>query len=176
MVTTLVVRASRLPFGSAADTPSPRASAAGLFKWTRASAADGHDACTGPRSMAVVLVVNDDPDMLDLYAAVLEDMGHHAVLRVEPDPEPDTLLEAGADALVIDLQAEADPMAGMCAIEILRSSPATQAFPIILATAASPREMQPIAERLEDLRVRVLRKPFGIDRFQDVLGRVLPFK
>jgi CheY-like chemotaxis protein len=126
--------------------------------------------------MAVVLVVNDDPVMLDLYAAVLNDMGHHPVLRVEPDPEPDTVLEARADALVIDLQAEADPMAGMRAIEILRSSPATQAIPIILATAASPREMQPIAGRLEELRVPVLRKPFGIDTFQDVLGRVLPFE
>jgi CheY-like chemotaxis protein len=124
--------------------------------------------------MAVVLVVNDDPDMLDLYAAVLEDMGHHAVVRVEADPEPDTVLEAGADAVVIDLQAEADPVAGMRAIEVLRSSPATQAIPIILATAASPREMQPIAGRLEELRVPVLRKPFGVDRFQNLIGRLLP--
>lgn len=125
--------------------------------------------------MAVVLVVNDDPDMLDLYAAVLRDMGHDAVLRIEPDPEPDTVVEAGADALVIDLQAEADPVAGMRAIEVLRSSPATRAIPIILATAASPGEIQPIAERLDDLHVSVLMKPFGVDSFQEALGRVLPF-
>jgi len=124
--------------------------------------------------MAVVQVVDDDRDMLDLYAAVLADMGHRAVLRIEPDPEPDTVLEAGADAVVIDLQAEADPMAGMRAIEVMRSSPATQAIPIILATGASQRQMRPIAGRLEALQVPVLRKPFAVDRFQNLLAHVLP--
>jgi len=124
--------------------------------------------------VAVVLVVNDDRDMLDLYAEVLEGMGHRAVLRTDAAPEPETVLETGAHAVVIDLQAEADRLAGLHAIERLRSHPATQAVPILLATAASPEDIQPIAQQLESLRVPVLIKPFALDQLRDVLGRVLP--
>ena len=38
--------------------------------------------------MSVVLVVNDDRDMLDMYAAALEEMGHRPVLRIDMDPSP----------------------------------------------------------------------------------------
>ena len=43
----------------------------------------------------------------------------------------------------------------------------------MLATAASPEEIRPIAKRLETLGVPVLIKPFEIDQLRDVLGRVL---
>ena len=131
-------------------------------------------ACALANVMAVVLVVNDDQEMLDMYAAVLEEMGHHAVLRTDAAPEPKTVVATGANAVVIDLQAEADRLAGLHAIERLRAYPATEAVPIVLATAATPDEIQPIAERLESLRVPVLIKPFAIDQLRDVLGRVLP--
>lgn len=124
--------------------------------------------------VAVVLVVNDDRDMLDLYAAVLEEMGHRAVLRIDAEPEPETVLAEGAQAVVIDLQAEADRLAGLHAIERLRSHPETQAVPIVLATAASPEEIRPIAKRLQSLGVPVLIKPFELDQLRDVLGKVLP--
>ena len=35
--------------------------------------------------MAVVLVINDDQDMLSLYDAVIRDMGHRPVTKVEVD-------------------------------------------------------------------------------------------
>ncbi len=115
--------------------------------------------------MAIVLVVNDDRDMLDVYAAVLEQMGHRPLLRINMDPKPETVISAGAEAVIIDLQAEADRLAGLRAIEALRAHPATEKVPIVLATAA---------ERLEKLDVPVLLKPFAIDALRDVLGDVLP--
>src|SRR2546427_1677902 len=56
--------------------------------------------------MAIVLVVNDDRDMLDVYGAVLEELGHRPLLRVDMDPRPEAVIAAGAEAVVIDLEAE----------------------------------------------------------------------
>ena len=123
--------------------------------------------------MALVLVVNDDRDMLDLYGAVIEEMGHQPLLRVDLDPDPEIVIATGADAVVIDLQAEADRLAGLRAIEALRADPATRDVPIVLATAAA-QEVRPLAKRLKSLDVPVLIKPFAIDQLRDVLGRLLP--
>ena len=125
-----------------------------------------------PVVMAIVLVVNDDRDMLDVYGAVLEELGHRPLLRVNMDPRPETVISAGAQAVVIDLEAESDRLAGLHAIEALRAHPATRAVPIVLATAAT-EGVRPLAKRLEDLDVPVLIKPFAIDQLREVLGRVL---
>src|ERR1700730_11293330 len=89
------------------------------------------------------------------------------------DPNPETVIAARAEAVVIDLQAERDRLAGLSAIEALRADPATDKLPIILATAAV-EDVPSLVERLEDLDVALLRKPFAIDKLRDVLGRVLP--
>ena len=123
--------------------------------------------------MAVVLVVNDDADMLDVYEAVLTELGHQPVPRLEMLPDPDSVVQIGADAVVIDLQAEAHPMAGLRVIEALRRHPATQTLPIVLSTGAV-QEAKRLADQLERLGVPVLLKPFAIDQLRDVLGRVLP--
>src|SRR5436190_2581902 len=123
--------------------------------------------------MALVLVVNDDRDLLDVYGAVIQEMGHQPVLRVDLDPDPEIVIATGADAVVIDLQAEADRLAGLRAIEVLRAAPATRDLPIVLATAAE-QEVRPFVKRLERLDVPVLIKPFAIDELRYVLVRLLP--
>ena len=123
--------------------------------------------------MAVVLVVNDDRDMLELYEALLAEMGHRAVPRLELDPEPEEVLKARAEALVIDLQADAHPVAGLEVIEALRKHPATREIPIVLSTGAA-NEVKPLQQRLSTLKVPVLIKPFDTDEFKVVVGRLLP--
>ena len=58
------------------------------------------------------------------------------------NPKPGDVIAAGADALVIDLQADADRLAGLHAIELIRAHPATRDIPIVLATAAA-EDMRP---------------------------------
>ena len=123
--------------------------------------------------MPTVLVVNDDRDMLEMYEAVLEELGHRPELREDMNPKPGDVIAAGADALVIDLQAESDQLAGLRAIEGIRAHPATSDIPIVLATAAA-EEVQPLISRLKDLDVPVLIKPFAIDKLRAVLEMVLP--
>lgn len=123
--------------------------------------------------MAVVLVVNDDRDVLEMYGAVVEEMGHRPVLKARIQPKPETVIASGAEALLLDLEAETDPVAGLHVIEALRADPSTQEVPIILCTAA-PEDVRPLSQRLEDLDVPVLVKPFHIEKLRDVLGQVLP--
>jgi CheY-like chemotaxis protein len=123
--------------------------------------------------MSVVLVANDDRAMLDMYGAVLEEIGHQAILRVDLDPDPEVAIATRAEAVVMDLQAETDPVAGLRAIEALRSHPVTRELPIVLATGAG-QEVRPLAEHLHKLDVPVLLKPFALDQLRHLLGRALP--
>jgi CheY-like chemotaxis protein len=123
--------------------------------------------------MAIVLVVNDDRDMLEVYQELLSEMGHRAVPRLDLDPDPEEVLRARADALVIDLQTDAHPAAGLEVIEALRKHPATRTIPIVLSTGAA-NEVKPLQPRLASLEVPVLIKPFGTDEFKEVVERILP--
>jgi DNA-binding NtrC family response regulator len=53
--------------------------------------------------MAVVLIVNDDRDLLDMYAEALRAMGHEPVTKEAIDSGPETVRQVGADALLVDL-------------------------------------------------------------------------
>jgi CheY-like chemotaxis protein len=123
--------------------------------------------------MSVVLVVNDDRDMLEVYEALLSGMGHRAVPRLELAPEPEEVVQAQADAVVIDLQADAHPVAGLEVIEALRRHPATGKIPIVLSTGAVTA-VKPLAKRLAQLDVPILIKPFASEEFEQVVRRVLP--
>lgn len=122
--------------------------------------------------MAVVLVVNDDHDMLEVYQALLAEMGHQVVPRLRLEPDPAHVIETEADALVIDLQREADPVAGLTVIEKLRGHPATRDMPIVLSTGAAT-EVQRLTPRLSQLQVPVLIKPFDAEQFRDIMRRVV---
>jgi CheY-like chemotaxis protein len=122
--------------------------------------------------MAVVLVADDDRDMLALYGAILEELGHQTRLQLVIAGELEAEDAAGVDALIVDLHTERDHLAGLEAIERIRAHPATRELPIILATAAG-KDVRRLSKRLKVLGVAVLLKPFRIDALRDVLGQVL---
>jgi DNA-binding response OmpR family regulator len=122
--------------------------------------------------MAVVLVVNDDRDMLDLYESVLQSMGHQPVTKTAIDTGAATVREVGADALVVDLQAPDEDEFGLRVIQEVRQDPATRHVPIILATGAA-EEINSLRERLEPLNVPVLIKPFPIETLEEQLRAIL---
>ena len=122
--------------------------------------------------MAVVLVVNDDRDMLDMYADALEAMGHEAVTKEAIDAGPETVRQVGAQALVVDLQAPHEREFGLRVIQEVRDDPETRDLPIILATGAT-EELDSLHERLETLEVPVLIKPFPISVLEEQLQAAL---
>ena len=122
--------------------------------------------------MAVVLVVNDDRDMLDMYADALQAMGHDAVTKEAIDAGPETVRQVGADALLVDLQAPDEDEFGLRVIQEVREDPELRDLPIILATGATD-ELDSLHERLEPLAVPVLIKPFSISVLEEQLQAVL---
>jgi CheY-like chemotaxis protein len=122
--------------------------------------------------MAVVLVVNDDRDMLDLYESVLLSMGHEPVTKAAMDAGAETVRQVGADALVVDLQSPDENDFGLRVIQEVRQDPEIRNLPIILATGAAD-EIDSLRERLEPLNVPVLIKPFPIDTLEEHLKTIL---
>jgi DNA-binding response OmpR family regulator len=120
--------------------------------------------------MAKILIVDDDPDCVELLSIHLLRRGH-TVVGAKDGPEA---LEAASwerPALVmLDLRMPA--VDGIRVIEILRSNELTASVPIILMSAAdkewATRRMPPDAGAL------FLEKPLDFDRLDAMLGELLP--
>ena len=89
--------------------------------------------------MAVVLVINDDQDMLSLYDAVIRDMGHRPVTKVEVGSAVEVVREVGADALIVDLQSPTDAEAGIRIIREVRMDRGDQPRCRSFSAPAQPR-------------------------------------
>jgi two-component system, chemotaxis family, chemotaxis protein CheY len=124
------------------------------------------------RLMAVVLVVNDDRDMLEMYESALASMGHEPVTKAASATGAETVRQVGADALVVDLQAPDEAEFGLRVIQEVRQDPEIRHLPIILATGAA-NEIDALRERLEAFNVPVLIKPFAIRTLEEQLRAIL---
>ena len=122
--------------------------------------------------MAVVLVVNDDRDMLDMYESVLEALGHQPITKAAIHTGPETVREVGADALLVDMEAPDEADFGLRIIQEVREDPELEDLPIILATGAAER-VGPHLDLFDALEVPVLIKPFPIDELEEKLRAVL---
>jgi CheY-like chemotaxis protein len=118
--------------------------------------------------MAVILVIDDDADMLDLYGAFIREMGHEPVTKVAVESAPETIRDIDPDALLVDLRRPDEHEYGLRVIEELRADPELKALPIILCTAGA-QEVRPLLQRLDLLDVPVVLKPFTTDDLERTL-------
>ncbi|MDD5304711.1 MAG: response regulator [Elusimicrobia bacterium] len=120
--------------------------------------------------MAKILVVDDDPDCVELLSLHLHHQGHTVVGAKDG---PDALERASwesPDLIVLDLRMPS--VDGIRVIEILRANDLTARTPIILMSAAD-REWA--TRRLpEDPLTRFLEKPLDFDRLHALFGELLP--
>jgi CheY-like chemotaxis protein len=122
--------------------------------------------------MAVVMVVNDDRDMLDMYEALIRQIGHEVVTETIVESAPEAVRAVKADALVVDQRRPDDREYGNRLIEDVRADPDVSNIPIILCTGAV-EQIGPLMPRLESLQVPVLPKPFHADQLEQVLAEAL---
>ena len=106
-----------------------------------------------------ILVVDDDPDIRDLLHEVLADEGYR--VSTAEGAEVAEVARLGPDLVVLDLVI-GGRLTGLVAVEALRADPSTADIPVLLCTAAV-REVEAAADRLAELDVGVVLKPFDLD-------------
>jgi len=128
----------------------------------------------GPRSMPdivparspalPILVVDDEDEIVNLLCAVLEDDGFR-VLTAKNGADALTLIQQNPVALVLtDLMMPQG--SGLDLARRLRGDPQTARIPIILMSAAMPRQVS-------QLFTHVIHKPFSIDVVIDMVHQLL---
>jgi CheY-like chemotaxis protein len=122
--------------------------------------------------MAVVLVVNDDHDMLDLYEVIIREIGYEVVTETIVESGPAAVSAVRADALVVDLRRPDEVDYGLRLIEEVRADPEVGSIPIILCTGAV-EQIVPLLPRLKKLKVPVLPKPFHASDLERTLASAL---
>lgn len=120
--------------------------------------------------MAKVLIVDDDPDCVELLTIHLLRRGH-TVVGAKDGPDALELVSwERPDLILLDLRMPS--VDGIRVIEILRGNDLTANTPVILMSAAD-REWA--TRRLpEDPLVRFLEKPLDFDVLNEMVAELLP--
>jgi CheY-like chemotaxis protein len=120
---------------------------------------------TTPSAPLSLLIVDDEPDIIELLQAVLEDEGF-TVLTASNGAAALYLVQHTTVALVLtDLMMPI--VSGLELARRLRGNPATAKIPLLLMSATVP-------QRIEDLFAQVIPKPFSIDTVIDLVHQLLP--
>ena len=111
-----------------------------------------------------ILAIDDDPDTREMYARMLRDEGHEALIAAD-GVEGLQLLDEKPDLVILDLR-----LPGMDGYEILRTmkaDPSTSDVPVLIVSAHR-------FERPGDCRgfVAALRKPFDLPLLPTMLTLV----
>lgn len=120
--------------------------------------------------MAKILIVDDDPDCVELLSIHLLHRGH-AVVGAKDGP--DALERASwerPDLIILDLRMPT--VDGIRVIEILRGNALTTSTPIVLMSAADKEWAT--RRLLPDPIVRFIEKPLDFDALDKIVSEFLP--
>jgi sigma-B regulation protein RsbU (phosphoserine phosphatase) len=124
-----------------------------------------------PERAARILVVDDNPDNVELARAVVESAGYTALTAVDGIEALERVKESLPDLILLDVMMPR--LDGMGVLEALRANPATSQIPVIMLTAKAA-----VADRVAGLRLGAddyVPKPFSAEelvaRIQTLLKR-----
>jgi CheY-like chemotaxis protein len=118
----------------------------------------------------VVVVVDDEPPILDVVCDLLDDEGIPAIPCRESTSAFDTILQHEPRLVVLDVQMPG--VDGIQLFQMLRSHPATRDIPILFLTANA----QIVQNRVPDYKERgaqLLPKPFELSEFISSIHKLL---
>lgn len=121
-----------------------------------------------------VVVVNDNPDFLDLMADLLHDEHYPAtVIDGDRDNAVELIEAAVPDALIIDLRLGKDTLHGWDVLREVRSHKELSHLPTIVCSG-DLEAMERLSDEIRTMdRVAVLRKPFQIEDLFALLDALL---
>jgi DNA-binding response OmpR family regulator len=124
------------------------------------------------RWKARILVIEDNEELLTLYAAVLEWNGYQAVTMGEPPSELGPIRDAEPDAVILDLHFGGQQFEGWRVLHLLRADRDLATLPVVISTAGLS-EVEGSEGWLRQHRVWVLTKPFSVTDLESVLASAL---
>lgn len=121
---------------------------------------------------AHILVIEDDPDLRELFHELLADEGYCVSSRGTPAADiPGALASLAPDLIVTDSMGHAGESL-TASLRSLRADLRLTRTPVILCTGAV-RKLHDLDGAIADLGVRVVLKPFDIDHLLGVVAAAL---
>jgi DNA-binding response OmpR family regulator len=120
-----------------------------------------------PTPGPTILIIDDDPDIREMLALLLNDAGYRIAGAVDGLDGLAVAAFMRADLILLDLAMPRLDGPGFCRIYRERGGSA----PIVLITAAQPAAVQVAVEACG--AVAFVAKPFGIDEILDAVARLV---
>ena len=114
-----------------------------------------------------VLVINDTPEILELFREILEDEGYRVSLSSFSVAQMQEIRDAPPDLIILDFIIGGEAL-GWQMLQQLKMDRTTMEIPVIVCTAAV-NLVQEIDEQLKVKQVAVVFKPFDIDDLLEVV-------
>jgi DNA-binding response OmpR family regulator len=119
-----------------------------------------------------ISVVNDNPDFLELMAAILdEDAGYDVTLHHGEEMPLTELKGARPDLIVMDLVL--GQTSGWELIALARADDALRDVPVVVCSADIAQLRERSTELSEIALLHILQKPFSVDELTGLVERVL---
>lgn len=120
-----------------------------------------------------ILVINDTPEILDLFQDLLGDAGYRVTTENFSAPYDRKLAqvkEQRPDLIILDFIIGGEAM-GWQFLQLLRMDRETRDIPVIACTAAV-QQIQELQNHLDEMGVAVVLKPFDIDHLLGEVAKV----
>lgn len=121
-----------------------------------------------------ILVVNDTPEILDMFRALLGEEGFKVSLdrfTVEMAEMLSKVKNVKPDLIILDYIIGREE-SGWQFLQLLKMDRETRRIPVVVCTGAA-RQVEAILAHLDEMGVAVVLKPFDIDHLLDILRKSL---
>lgn len=119
--------------------------------------------------MYTILIVDDSPMIVDVFATMLERGGYKPITALSGEECLEVLKTTPPDLILLDIMME--PMDGWETLEKIKANPATRNIPVLMLTAKplTPEEANEYGPYIEDY----ILKPTTHHQLYEAIGRVL---
>lgn len=120
-----------------------------------------------------ILVVNDDPAILELFEELLSEDGYRVTLdkfERETSELLDIVRELQPDLVLLDFIIGGERK-GWQLLQVIKMDRSTRDIPVLVCTAAV-KQVTELSTHLDELKVHVVIKPFDIDVLLTIIGKI----
>jgi CheY-like chemotaxis protein len=118
-------------------------------------------------------VINDTPEILDVFRMLLEDEGYIVTTdRFTPElgQKMEHIRAVNPDLLILDLIVNGEAI-GWQLLQLLKMERDTRAIPVIICTAAV-KTVSELQSHLDEMGIKIVLKPFDIDHLIEVVKNI----